>query len=241
MGKFIDMSGQRFGRLLVVCRTDNHIQPNGVSVVMWKCKCDCGNEVIISGVSLRKGLTKSCGCLHKECATDLGHKNKKYNTYNLSGEYGIGYTSKGEEFYFDLEDYDKIKNYCWFISDSGYVMTNDNKTRELIRFHRLILPVNKNDQVDHIKHKTNDNRKSELRIVTGTQNNMNRSIQSNNTSGVTGIYWDKSKQRWCSEIMVNRKKIYLGVYKDFNKAIQARKEAEEKYFGKHSYDNSMNS
>ena len=37
---------------------------------------------------------------------------KKYNTYDLSGEYGIGYTSKGEEFYFDLDDYDKIKDYC---------------------------------------------------------------------------------------------------------------------------------
>ena len=40
--------------------------------------------------------------------------NKKYNKYDLSGEYGIGWTSNtNQEFYFDLEDYDKIKDYCW--------------------------------------------------------------------------------------------------------------------------------
>lgn len=238
MGKFIDMTGQKFGRLTVVCRTENHIQPNGVSSIMWLCKCDCGNEIITSGMSLRRGCTQSCGCFHKECAAKQGRKNKKYNTYDLTGEYGIGYTSKGEEFYFDLEDYDKIKDYCWFIED-GYVTTNDKLTRKSVRFHRLILPVKDYEQVDHIKHRTNDNRKSQLRIVNGTQNNMNRVRQSNNTSGTTGVYWDESKQRWCSEIMVNKKKIYLGVYKNFEDAVRARKEAEEKYFGEYSYNNSM--
>ena len=38
----------------------------------------------------------------------------KTNKYDLSGEYGIGYDSNGQKFYFDLEDYDKIKNYCWY-------------------------------------------------------------------------------------------------------------------------------
>lgn len=41
-----------------------------------------------------------------------GKKNKRYNRYDLTGEYGIGYTNQGVEFYFDLEDYDKIKEYC---------------------------------------------------------------------------------------------------------------------------------
>lgn len=238
MGKFIDMTGQKFGRLTVVCRTKDHIQPNGVSSVMWLCKCDCGNEIITSGMSLRKGRTQSCGCLHKECAAEQGRKNKKYNTYDLSGEYGIGYTLKGEEFYFDLEDYDKIKNYCWFINEDGYVIANDGEGK-IIRFHRIIMPVGKHDQIDHIKHKTNDNRKSEIRIVTGTQNNMNRSKQSNNTSSITGVYWSTTKQRWCSEIMINNRKIYLGVFVKFEDAVKARKEAEDKYFGEYSYDSSM--
>lgn len=239
MGKFIDMTGQKFGKLTVICRTEDHVQPNGAKSVMWLCKCDCGNEVVTSGISLRKKLTQSCGCFHKECATNQGRKNKKYNTYDLSGEFGIGYTSKGEEFYFDLEDYDKIKDYCWFINDDGYVIGNNNMTRKLVRFHRLILPVTEKEQVDHIKHKTNDNRKSQLRIVTNAQNSMNRVKQPNNTSGVTGVYWDSNKQRWCAEIIINQKKIYLGVYSNFDDAVNARKKAEKKYFGEYSYDNSM--
>ena len=54
---------------------------------------------------------------------------KKYNTYDLTGEYGIGYTSKDEEFYFDLEDYDKIKDYCWRITMQGYVRAYSPKTK----------------------------------------------------------------------------------------------------------------
>lgn len=237
MGKFIDMTGQKFGRLTVVCRAEDHVQPNGVRSVMWRCKCDCGNEVTTSGMSLRRKQTQSCGCLHKECAAERGHKNKKYNTYDLSGEFGIGYTLKGEEFYFDLEDYDLIKDYCWFINEDGYVMSNSNE-RKMIRFHRLILPIEEFEQVDHIKHHTNDNRKSQIRIVTGTQNNMNRTKQSNNTSGVTGVYWDTTRQRWYAEIMINKSKIYLGVFVKFEDAVKARKEAEEKYFGEFSYNNS---
>ena len=59
--KLIDLTGQRFGRLLVLERANynNH-------GAYWLCKCDCGNEKIISGTSLRKGLTISCGCYAKE-------------------------------------------------------------------------------------------------------------------------------------------------------------------------------
>lgn len=61
MGKVIDMSGKRFGRLTVLsfCKVEKHL-------AYWLCKCDCGNEVEVPGVSLRKGITKSCGCLHRE-------------------------------------------------------------------------------------------------------------------------------------------------------------------------------
>lgn len=238
MGKFIDMTGQRFGRLVALNRESDHIQPNGVRSVMWRCRCDCGNEIVTSGISLRKCYTQSCGCYHKDCAAVQGHKNKKYNTYDLSGEYGIGYTSKGEKFYFDIEDYDKIKDYCWFLNEDGYVLANESKTRKQIRFHRLILDVASDAEVDHINHRLNDNRKSQLRIVSGTQNNMNRSLQSNNTSGATGVYWNNKTARWCAEIILHKKKIYLGVFQDLDSAIAARKTAEEKYFGEYSYDNS---
>lgn len=69
MGAKIDLKGQRFGRLIVLEETNK--RSNGS--VMWKCKCDCGNECEISSISLRKGRTRSCGCLKKE--SDRSSKN----------------------------------------------------------------------------------------------------------------------------------------------------------------------
>lgn len=62
MGKFIDLTGKKFERLTVLYKTDRK-QGNEW---FWHCKCDCGNECDIVGVSLRTGRTKSCGCLKKE-------------------------------------------------------------------------------------------------------------------------------------------------------------------------------
>lgn len=63
MGKFIDLTGQKFGRLTVIKRAENIIEPSGKSVVVWECQCECGKKLNISGKSLRSGNTKSCGCL----------------------------------------------------------------------------------------------------------------------------------------------------------------------------------
>lgn len=61
MSKLIDLTGQRFGRLLVLYRA-----PNNGNNVMWHCQCDCGNEKDIKGALLKNGHTTSCGCYHKE-------------------------------------------------------------------------------------------------------------------------------------------------------------------------------
>ncbi len=58
----LDLSGQRFGRLTVLRRTDRHM---GNSVI-WECRCDCGNTAYVASTNLRKGYTKSCGCLSSE-------------------------------------------------------------------------------------------------------------------------------------------------------------------------------
>lgn len=163
-------------------------------------------------------------------------KKKKYNTYNLTGNYGVGYTSKGEEFWFDLEDYDKIKDYYWCINNKGYVSTHIKKKQ--ILFHRLIIN-NKNGIIDHISHNKFDNRKINLRIVNKNQNGMNASLSKNNTSGVTGVVWHSRDEMWEARIKVNYKYIYLGRFSDFEDAVKARRDAEERYFGEYSYDNSQ--
>ena len=65
MGKFIDLTGQRFGRLTVVERAKSYVDANGrTKDAQWICKCDCGNITHpIRNCQLRSGNTKSCGCL----------------------------------------------------------------------------------------------------------------------------------------------------------------------------------
>lgn len=67
MGKLIDLTGQRFGRLTVL-----DVAEYKGRLTTWRCKCDCGNEKIVRGDCLRYGLTKSCGCIQKEARTVKG-------------------------------------------------------------------------------------------------------------------------------------------------------------------------
>lgn len=70
MSSFKNLIGSRFGRLTVVDLADDYVDPRGRHRKRYKCVCDCGNEKIIIGESLSRGLTLSCGCLQKERASD---------------------------------------------------------------------------------------------------------------------------------------------------------------------------
>lgn len=124
----------------------------------------------------------------------------------------------------------------------GYLVSVNLKGDGIVILHRLIFGItDQTIKVDHKKHnKRNeakyDNRKSNLRIVTLSQNGQNRSLQSNNTSGVAGVTWSKSHNKWMSQIGINGKTLYLGVYSNKDDAIKARKDAELKYFGEYRYE-----
>lgn len=66
MGKFQDLTGQRFGKLKVIERAENHISPSGYKYIMWRCQCDCGNFINVRTTDLKNNHTQFCGCLHKE-------------------------------------------------------------------------------------------------------------------------------------------------------------------------------
>jgi hypothetical protein len=150
------------------------------------------------------------------------------NKFNLDGEYGIGYTSKGEEFYFDLEDYDKIKDYTWYITRKGYVSTTDKITHKKFFMHNLVMNTPPQN-LDHENRKRNDNRKFNLRFTTFSQNASNITRRKDNTSGVTGVTFHQNK--WQARIQVNEKRISLGCYDNKDDAIKARLLGEIKYFG----------
>lgn len=131
-----------------------------------------------------------------------------------------------------MEDYELIKNYCWFIDSNGYVQNKSGN--KVTFFHRLVMNAPGDKLVDHIYHQKNDNRKSQLRLCSPSENVRNRSV-SHSSSGVCGVYWYSKNGKWSVEIVVDGKKINLGLFENKEQAIKVRKEAEEKYFGEFAY------
>lgn len=166
------------------------------------------------------------------------------NLYDLSGQHGIGYTNiHNLPFYFDLEDFDKIKDYTWHTNAYGYIASSTFKRQlELtknILFHRLILNPPDKMQIDHYNHIKFDNRKSNLRICNNQENTHNTNLRSTNKSGVKGVFWSKDRNKWESYITVDGKKINLGRYIDKDDAINARKNAEIQHFGAFNFNQSQ--
>ena len=229
-----DLTGKIFGKLKVLYQIDDYVTPKGKHQPMWMCECQCENHTkkAINAYVLNRGEAISCGCYRVE-ATKI--RNSRKNTYELiNNEYYIGYTQSGKEFYFDKEDYNLVKQYCWDVDDSnGYVKTIDkiNNTGKLY-FHRLVMGCTKGDgtTIDHINRNKVDCRKNNLRYVTRCQNNMNACIRSDNTSGIKGVYWNKEKSKWEVKITANKQVIFLGYFDKFEDAEIARKNGEEEYF-----------
>lgn len=158
---------------------------------------------------------------------------KKYNKYDLSGSYGVGWTSNtNKEFYFDLEDYDKIKDYCWVeeVGTTGYTSIRARVPGE--SRHVIMSWIVIGDKwYDHIDHNPLNNKKENLRKANHAENNRNRSISKNNKSGIIGVMWNSKNQNWRTRITVDNKSIELGSFKNKEDAIVARLQAEFKYFG----------
>ena len=99
--------------------------------------------------------------------------------------------------------------------------------------HRLAWLIQTNSwpalQIDHIDGDSMNNRWSNLREVSPSENQKNLKKAKNNTSGVTGVYLEKRTGKWRSSIQVGGKTVHLGRSKDFNEAVAWRKSAEEKY------------
>ena len=116
------------------------------------------------------------------------------------------------------------------IDTKGYVRIG--LANQEYRMHRIIwlymtgvLP----DEVDHINHVRTDNRWCNLRAVSHKENCRNVSMSSINTSGITGVYYNKARSKWVAQIKIDQQVIYLGSFISIDDAIAARETAELKY------------
>lgn len=104
-------TGNRYGRLTVIKRVENNHRADA----QWLCLCDCGNEIITTGVSLRSGHTQSCGCKQIDHVRELGFS----NTADLIGK-RFGSLVVAER----IEDKWRCECDC-----GGYTLTSTNKLK----------------------------------------------------------------------------------------------------------------
>lgn len=211
------------------------IVKNGTKTKMHyvKCKCECGNEIIVPKYKFDKNITKSCGCLQKETTSK---KMKKYNEYEVYNDtVFVKFSNCSEYFLCDLEDWLRLKDYCWFKNRNGYAVTNIPESRKMVYFHKFVMDKEGNKIVDHINRISDgnicDNRKNNLRLVSYYENIWNSKLRCTNTSGCKGVSWNKSMNKWEVRIMVCGKEIRLGYFYNIEDAIDARKKGELKYYG----------
>ena len=182
----------------------------------WLCKCECGNEVILNNYQLviggKRKPNKSCGC-SIYAHNGLIMKNKRL--------YDIWYAMKrrcDDKNSGSYERYGAIgASYCdeWKAYENFYDWTVKNGYEKGLTL----------DRIDTSKPYSPDN----CRWVDYYFQNQNKKIFHNNTTGYTGVSYDKKRDKYIASIQRNDLLLRLGVYDDIELAIEARKEA-ERYF-----------
>ena len=188
--KIIDLTGEKFGLVEVLgldeerCKKEKERKENGeilVSRIYWLCKCDCGKIFSVMSGNLKN--IQSCGCLAR---MNCKIRNSKSNSYEEFASYYKGWDTKHENYFLiSKEDYEEVKKYCWHKDKYDYWVTTLNKEHKILKLHQLIALRMDNTYKpsraivpDHItktitSSKKDDNRRSNIRIVSQRENNRN--------------------------------------------------------------------
>ncbi|MBC1851202.1 IS630 transposase-related protein [Listeria seeligeri] len=214
------MSRKKYNKLTII--EDTGKRTNSGNAV-YKCQCDCGNTCETTLAKLRSGHTKSCGCLIKDTAAK---KFKKYigmhkNRLTLISDTG-NRTNAGQRIVLCQCD-------CGNTCEVVFTKFNNGNTKSC---GCLLIEKRKGEHEAerHVKAVKALREKKILSDGTNVATIASNKLRSNNKSGVTGVLFDESRQRWKAQIEFKGKKIYLGRFINKEDAVRARKEAEEKYF-----------
>lgn len=156
------------------------------------------------------------------------------------------WSNKNKEFLncvIDTEDYDKVKDIHWRLDKRNYPINNTRSNDKNLYIYRNILDnYNTDDVIDHINRNPLDNRKCNLRITDKYNNDLNRGLKSDNTSGITGVCWHKKLSKWRVRVNYLKKEINIGYFDKFIDAVKMRLIYEWYYFDCYSshYNNKNN-
>jgi len=113
----------------------------------------------------------------------------------------------------DGEDYDRLRRYKWRVYNGGqtcYAIRTEGQTT--VRMHRQIMVAPKSLLVDHIDHNGLNNRRSNLRVCTNSQNQHNQRIRLGGRSKYKGVVWHHRDRCWVAQIRINGRRLYLGCF-----------------------------
>ena len=201
--KAADLTGMTFGRLTAVRRTENKKDR-----VMWECRCSCGRTAIVSAYSLRLGLKKSCGCLMREGRRRLDITGKRYG--KLTALYPLDrLTSTGSVYW-------RCRCDCGNEVEASVSDLNkgNNKSCGCLKREYQKLVHDRLELVDGTCVEWLDGRKSRC----------------DNTSGYRGVYRKKSG-KYSVSIGFKKKIFYIGIYDEYEEAVEARVRAEKAIHG----------
>lgn len=203
-----DIAGMRSGRLVALEPTDQTRRGS----ILWRCRCDCGNEVLIEGYRISKGIVKSCGC-----------SRRRKNMKDVTGQRFGRLTA------ICRLDEKRGTNYLWLCQcDCGKevrttvnaLLSGNSKSCGCGRVDAMKRNIEKyGTVVDHV------------RLIDGTcvDKLERKGLQKNNTSGYTGVQVRGNK--WIAIITFKKKVYYLGTYSKLEDAVRVRRQAEERLFG----------
>lgn len=202
MRKTKDLTGKTFGRLTVIKRAENdkHRHPR------WHCLCSCGSVTTTNCSSLIAGRSKSCGCLKREKATSHGMRHHPV--------YGVWQQMKARCL--------NKKNKRWANYGGRGIIVCARWETSFENFWLDMGPTYKKGMSIDRKDNDGNYEPGNCRWATAVQQNNNRSVNKNNTSGSRGVHWDKRHKKWNARVQENRKLKHIGYFSDKIEAAQAR-------------------
>ena len=214
MGKKKDLTGQPFGRLVVIREAgktkDRHI--------CWECECECGNIKIISGQSLRSKLTLSCGCLKAEKARIAHTTHGMYGTPEHVSWIGM------------LRRCRNKNDAAW----EDYGGRGITVCPRWFKFEAFIEDMGERPKGLTIERIDNDlgYYKENCKWATRKEQSRNQRVRKTSETGEKGVRFCKRSNKYQARIWDGYKRVSLGYFTDLEKAKIAREEGELKYWGK---------
>lgn len=171
--------------------------------------------------------------LIKNCVPN-NNTGRFYQRYEIKDDYAEIYIKFHDSYVkaiIDVDDVGKCKTVgIWSLTKDGYVI--NYKTG--IYLHRLVMNCPDNLEIDHIYHNLLDNRKSQLRLATSSQQKMNTHIRKNNKSGYRGVYFDKERNTWNVHLKKDNQRICKR-FKTLEEAIAFSKKKKSELQGEFEY------